>query len=501
MTRTMLWALTASTAVAGTTYLYGQGTPVELQPTTPGTKQVGNANISGRIIAGSILAENSTPTAQVIVGNATSTSGANFGGFFRSDSPLGRALYGRASALSGTTHGVWGQADSPGGRGVTGVAPATTGNATGVWGQTASTTGRGVYGYTTSASGVNYGVMGQSSSPNGFGVYSVGNMHATGVISGDGSGVTNVNAASLGGFPAGNYLRSIPVPLYLNGNQAGPTFHADNYQPSSVGVRGTSHGNFGSGVLGVRPSGVAAGAGVRGEAHNDAGIAVEGFASIGFGGSNFGGYFTSSGSNGQGVHGVNVSSSGTTYGVVGEVFSSLGFGLYSLGKTGASGTKSFRIDHPFDPENKYLLHYSAEGPDVLNVYTGNIRTDARGYATVKLPAYFSEINKDPRYTLTVVDASEDFVLAKVSQEIADNQFVVRTNKPLVKVSWRVEAIRNDRWTRAYGAPVEEEKIGAERGTYQHPDLYGMPAESRVSYRPDRVKAPDPQSGATPKRSR
>ena len=34
-----------------------------------------------------------------------------------------------------------------------------------------------------------------------------------------------------------------------------------------------------------------------------------------------------------------------------------------------SGVKAFRIDHPLDPENKYLLHYCAEGPEPLNVYT------------------------------------------------------------------------------------------------------------------------------------
>ena len=74
MTRTMLFALTASAAVAGTTYLYGQGTPVNLQPSTPGTQQVGSANVSGRIIAGSVHVTDPSPTGQAIVGSATSTT-------------------------------------------------------------------------------------------------------------------------------------------------------------------------------------------------------------------------------------------------------------------------------------------------------------------------------------------------------------------------------------------------------------------------------------------
>jgi hypothetical protein len=46
-------------------------------------------------------------------------------------------------------------------------------------------------------------------------------------------------------------------------------------------------------------------------------------------------------------------------GVEGQTFSlTNGYGVYSLGRLGASGPKSFRIDHPDDPESRYLLHYS-----------------------------------------------------------------------------------------------------------------------------------------------
>lgn len=68
------------------------------------------------------------------------------------------------------------------------------------------------------------------------------------------------------------------------------------------------------------------------------------------------------------------------------------------------------------------------------------------------------------------------MLVKVAREIRDNRSKIRTNVPRTKVSWRVEAVRNDAWIRAYGAPSEVEKQGIERGTYQHPELYGAPAE-------------------------
>ncbi len=487
MTRTSLLTLAATTAVAGATYLYGQGTPVLLQPNTPGTQQAGHANISGRMIASSIQANDSSPTAQVIVGNATSTTGASFGGFFRSDSVLGRALYGRASATSGTTHGVWGQADSPGGRGVTGVAPATTGNATGVWGQTASTTGRGVYGFTTSNSGVNYGVMGQSSSANGFGVYSVGNLHATGTISGNGSGLTNVDASHLGGSHSSAYLKSVPKPLELIAGSVYPIIHGQN-TGGSTGVRGSALAAAGLtvGVLGVVES--TSGRGVEGFASATTGFttgvygtsfSTDGRALFGWSKANSG--FTHGvraqvdSPDGRAMLGFASNGGGVSYGVRGQSNSPSGYGVYSVGNTGASGTKSFRIDHPLDPENKYLLHYSSESPMPQNFYVGNVVTDAQGHAWVTLPDYFSEINRNFKYQLTVVDGenTNDFVMAKVATKIKDGRFLIRTNAPNTEVSWRVDADRNDLYVRNRPTKDVVEKESFERGRYQHPEFYGL----------------------------
>jgi hypothetical protein len=32
-----------------------------------------------------------------------------------------------------------------------------------------------------------------------------------------------------------------------------------------------------------------------------------------------------------------------------------------------AGSKAFKIDHPLDPENKYLSYSSVESPDVMNI--------------------------------------------------------------------------------------------------------------------------------------
>jgi hypothetical protein len=173
-----------------------------------------------------------------------------------------------------------------------------------------------------------------------------------------------------------------------------------------------------------------------------------------------------------------------------------GYGVYASGRFGASGTKSFRIDHPDDPENKYLLHYSIESPEVLNAYSGKVTLDSSGEAVVELPTYFGKINKDPRYQLTAVgkpmptlyvaDEIDEAALsagAKAGPGDAAPKctFRIAGGAPGGKVSWRVEAIRNDLWVRTKGAAVEVEKVGSEKGTYQHPELYGQPKEKGMNY--------------------
>jgi len=112
------------------------------------------------------------------------------------------------------------------------------------------------------------------------------------------------------------------------------------------------------------------------------------------------------------------------------------------------------------------------------------KNDGVGFATITLPEYFAEINKDPRYALTVVnEGGTDFVQTMVVQKIRDNRFVIRTSKPSIEVSWEVKAVRNDLWVRSAGAPVMQEKQSFERGKYQHPELYGMPKEMGINYRP------------------
>jgi hypothetical protein len=148
------------------------------------------------------------------------------------------------------------------------------------------------------------------------------------------------------------------------------------------------------------------------------------------------------------------------------------------GNLSVTGTKNFRIDHPLDPENKYLYHAAVESSEVLNVYTGNITTDETGNAEVALPDWFDAVNRDFRYQLTVVG---QFAQAIVAAKIKNNHFTIRTDAPNVEVSWLVTGVRSDPGLLKHPFKVEEDKPDYERGYYLSPDAYGQPEERGVEW--------------------
>jgi hypothetical protein len=148
------------------------------------------------------------------------------------------------------------------------------------------------------------------------------------------------------------------------------------------------------------------------------------------------------------------------------------------GDFNVTGTKNFKIDHPLDPENKYLYHAAIESSEVLNIYSGNVTTNESGDATVPLPDWFEAVNRDFRYQLTVVGR---FAQAIVARKIKDNRFIIKTSEPNVEVSWQVSGVRSDAALRKRVFKVEEEKPERERGYYLTPEAYGQPEERSVEW--------------------
>jgi len=142
----------------------------------------------------------------------------------------------------------------------------------------------------------------------------------------------------------------------------------------------------------------------------------------------------------------------------------------------SKGGGSFKIDHPLDPANKYLYHSFVESPDMMNIYNGNVTTDANGKAIVKLPAYFEALNMEFRYQLTVIGS---FAQAIVNKEVSSNQFEIATNQPNVKVSWQVTGVRHDAYANQNRIPNEVDKAPQDKGKYLHPKAFNLPVSKAI----------------------
>jgi hypothetical protein len=192
---------------------------------------------------------------------------------------------------------------------------------------------------------------------------------------------------------------------------------------------------------------------------------------------------------GAAVLGHATAMSGQNFGVFGESSSPDGWGVYSCGQAHIAGdlsvggtlTKmsgSFKIDHPLDPMNKYLLHSFVESPDMMNIYNGNVVTDRQGFGAVILPEWFDTLNRDFQYQLTVIGK---FAQAIILEEINDNSFIIQTSLPDTKVSWQVTGVRKDPYANAFRIPVEVSKSDQEKGTYLFPAGYDQPREKGLHY--------------------
>ena len=152
----------------------------------------------------------------------------------------------------------------------------------------------------------------------------------------------------------------------------------------------------------------------------------------------------------------------------------------------SKGAGTFKIDDPLDPANKYLYHSFVESPDMMNIYNGNVTTDASGLAKVTLPNYFDALNKDFRYQLTSIGT---FAQAIIKEEISGNHFTIQTNQPNVKVSWQVTGVRKDKYAEAHRVQPEVEKEPWNKGLYLHAKEFGMDKTKSIPWRASLKMAP------------
>ena len=265
--------------------------------------------------------------------------------------------------------------------------------------------------------------------------------------------------------------------------------------PSGSGVRALGGmGLFGDhGGIGVEAFGGEADSGVSTSGNGGTGMKAFGGASSsgngGLGVEVIGGHSDS----GEGGFGADIRGGTSTSGLGGTgmvVFSGTGpqgsgpaaefnGAVYILGNLNVAGTKNFKIDHPLDPENKYLIHAAIESSEVLNIYNGNVRLDQDGEAVVQLPNWFEALNNDFRYSLTSIGAPGTGLY--IANEVKGNRFKISGGAPGAKVSWQVTGVRSDAAMLKHPFKVEQDKPARERGSYLSPDAYNQPEEKRIEW--------------------
>jgi hypothetical protein len=319
----------------------------------------------------------------------------------------------------------------------------------------------------------------------------------------NGTGVYGYNGGASSGFGVfGDSFENTGV--YGRSNEGDGV---QGYSTSGRGVVGDSSSNDG-----VQGYSFGSGRGVYGDSTSGEGVSGSGVIGV-YGNSTSGSGIGVSGVNtsntGWATSGVNNANSGNARGVVGG--STYGYAVYGGSTNGwagwfdgnvnvtgtccAASEGSFKIDHPLDPENKYLVQSAVESADMMGIYNGNVTTDAKGEAVVTLPDWFEALNKDFRYQLTPIG---QFAQAIVASEVKDNRFTIKTDKPNVKVSWQVTGIRHDPYADKHRIPVEEDKPADERGTYLHPTDWGQPESKGLGYEERQRVLNDPTVPQQPK---
>ena len=241
-------------------------------------------------------------------------------------------------------------------------------------------------------------------------------------------------------------------------------FGVDGDSPNFVGVHGSSRRS--SGVDGFSRNAT----GVFG--HSETGFGVHGAST-----NSRAVFGDDPGGNGVGVFGT----SQNGVGVLGESDNGTagrfeGF-VEVLGDLRVDGDKAFRIDHPLDPENKYLLHNAVESSERKNVYDGVAQLDEEGVAWVDLPEWFEALNGDFRYQLTAIGGAAPNL--HVAEEISESRFKIAGGEGGMKVCWQATGSRKDPWAAANPFVVEEEKPEEKRGLYLEPSLYDAPEAQSV----------------------
>ncbi len=87
------------------------------------------------------------------------------------------------------------------------------------------------------------------------------------------------------------------------------------------------------------------------------------------------------------------------------------------------------------------MTHSSERPETDTVaYHGEVWTDGRGYATVRLPVEADPLSPPVAYELRDLEPAST---ARVTAELQNGHFTIATDQPNVKVGWRVSGHKEE----------------------------------------------------------
>jgi len=312
------------------------------------------------------------------------------------------------------------------------------------------------------------------------------------VCSTSGTGCTTFD--DMGRLPISSaaYANQLTGPLTLTSSSQYAIFGlASDFTAINYGVYGATNSANGYGIFGLANNATGGNIGVYGETASSSGYGVFGrgpsSGGTGIVGVGFAGVVGETSSSGFGVVGINYGSLGAAIrgdanntGLAGQFIGN----VHTTKDMNVSGTLtksagSFKIDHPLDPENKYLYHSFVESPDMKNIYDGVVILDENGEALVTMPEWFEALNQEFRYQLTAIGAAMPNLY--VSQKMKGNSFGIAGGVPGMEVSWQVTGIRHDPYAEENRIPIEENKPQNEIGTFLYPQGYGFSEEFGVNY--------------------
>ena len=293
--------------------------------------------------------------------------------------------------------------------------------------------------------------------------------------------LTLSGAVQLGGVLAVSNTETHGEGITVNGGPKGSGLRALGGTSNTIGGAGViaTGGNSLDGIC-CAGYGVVAQGGEGSRGGGGIGVYAFGGKSAASGGGNgvvaVGGYSTTIGrSGGNAIEAyAGVGENGATNGLAGKFDGNVEVtGMLS------KGGGSFKIDHPLDPENKYLSHSFVESPDMKNIYDGVVSLDTNGEAVVEMPEWFGALNRDFRYLLTALGGPMPGLY--IAEEFANNRFKISGGTAGMKVSWQVTGVRQDAWANKNRIRVEVNKSEGERGHYLHPEAFGQAEERGIDW--------------------